>query len=75
MMKFSFSCLFFPLVLFYFFDGCAQLVRKCVVLLLPQDKLAEAGCVAEETLSSMTTVRSFAAESREEEQYSKMLKE
>lgn len=32
-----------------------------------QEKLAEAQCVAEEALSSMSTIRSFAAENEERE--------
>ncbi|CAM9303539.1 unnamed protein product, partial [Discosporangium mesarthrocarpum] len=40
---------------------------------LSQDKLAEAGTVVEESLSSMTTVRSFAAEENEIENYAKVL--
>lgn len=37
--------------------------------------MAEAGTVAEETLSSMPTVRSFAAEGREAKEYAKILHE
>ncbi|CAM9813320.1 unnamed protein product [Ascophyllum nodosum] len=40
---------------------------------LSQDKLAEAGTVAEESLSSMPTVRSFAAEGRETKAYATTL--
>eukprot|EP00904_Undaria_pinnatifida_P006206 jgi/Undpi1/2715/HiC_scaffold_14.g06093.m1 len=42
---------------------------------LSQDKLAEAGSVAEETLSSMSTVRSFAAEGRECKEYANTLQD
>ncbi|CAM9471055.1 unnamed protein product [Laminaria digitata] len=42
---------------------------------LSQDKLAEAGSVAEESLSSMSTVRSFAAEGRESREYASTLRE
>ncbi|CAN0480791.1 unnamed protein product [Ectocarpus sp. 8 AP-2014] len=42
---------------------------------LSQDKLAEAGSVAEESLSSMSTVRSFAAEGRESKEYAKKLQD
>ncbi|CBJ26708.1 conserved unknown protein [Ectocarpus siliculosus] len=42
---------------------------------LSQDKLAEAGSVAEESLGSMSTVRSFAAEGRESKEYAKKLQD
>ncbi|CAM9793005.1 unnamed protein product [Pylaiella littoralis] len=42
---------------------------------LSQDKLAEAGSVAEESLGSMSTVRSFAAEGRESRAYASKLNE
>ena len=45
------------------------------ILYLLQDKLAEAGTVAEESLSSMPTVRSFAAEGRETKAYATTLDE
>lgn len=44
---------------------------RCVL----QDKLAEAGSVAEESLGSMPTVRSFAAEGRESKEYANTLHE
>lgn len=40
-----------------------------------QDKLADAGSVAEESLGSMSTVRSFAAEGRESKEYANKLQE
>ncbi|CAN0435971.1 unnamed protein product [Ectocarpus sp. 12 AP-2014] len=42
---------------------------------LSQDKLAEAGSVAEESLGSMSTVRSFAAEGRESKEYANKLQD
>eukprot|EP00752_Nemacystus_decipiens_P014577 g12981.t2 len=60
--------------------GCATFsgIRSTAVSLtgdIFRDKLAEAGSVAEESLGSMTTVRSFAAEERESKEYSRKLQD